>query len=141
MTPSVWAVIGTARPKGLNVPGRPRTAISAARTATRARSRAGRRRVTATRVVASRWGADRVVRARSALVEGVAAADVPRPVPGGEPVAALLRGPMGEALGVDAALRLPLDPVVAHGGGGLLGLGDVVLGQVDPVLPGRVGEV
>ena len=44
--------MGTARPKGLNVPGRPRTAISAARTATRARSRAGRRRVTATRVVA-----------------------------------------------------------------------------------------
>ena len=77
----------------------------------------------------------------SALVEGVAALDVARPVAGGEPLLALLRRPVGEALGVDPPLRLLLDPVVADGSGGVLGLGDVVLGELDPVLRGGVGEV
>src|SRR5690606_3857601 len=38
MTPNVWRVMGTAPPKALIVPGSPSTAISAAKTATRAMS-------------------------------------------------------------------------------------------------------
>src|SRR3954451_11125873 len=144
MTPRVCAVIGTALPKRLSWPGSPRTAISAANVATSARSRAGRRPVMRHRLRAGRGAARPRIRreaAASGVGEGVAAVDVAAGVAGAEPGAALLRRAVGEALRVHPPLGLLLDPVVAHGRRRLLGLLDVVRGEVDAVLLRLVGEL
>jgi len=62
-------------------------------------------------------------------VQGVAGVEVAAAVTGGEPRLALRAGAVGPGLGVDLALGLLLDPVVAHGRRrGQRGL-DVLLGQ------------
>src|SRR5262245_26319156 len=59
--------------------------------------------------------------ARSELrgVEGVAGVELSRSQPGHEPAGALRRGAMGEGVGYDIALALPLQPVITDGRGGL----------------------
>ena len=53
-----------------------------------------------------------------------------RAVPGEEPALPLLGRAVGEGLGVDLAVHLLLDPVVADGGGGVEPVLDVLLGEI-----------